>query len=499
MRGRDRLHKPSRSASRRPGTIPGRRFALALALILLAFPGGTASADQSSGQRVTAIVYSPGQSPTQDSISVGELAADSKCQRYSGSPGVDLQGPGTPPGQTFTQLSWSLPTVLECLSVPVHTSDVTSITVRQTDGSPETSAASQLSRADLVTPSDFSDPSAVPVIWSDGSNLLYYRPPRDGGDQNARDLVEQPKPAPLAIDVFEGPPLSVAATASQTTVRTGATVDFGATVTPSSAAGLSYNWVFGDGSPNSTSASPQHSFASAGKYNVTVEASDAAGGGGGDTLQITVTEPNGPPPRSGNQSTPGPNASGGKNPGGSAGNQNGKPQGGGNHNFGGSGSSGRHDAKNPAAASNHKRKHARSTHPSTAPASSGTQGPSSQTTGGSSSTPSSSSPTTPAPVRGTPHSSPSVKQPRSKQPRPAPQSALITGRLISDVTPLPADASPLVHIVPAQIASAPARRVVRTSLARVLAAALAIVLLLGLGARRELRGRRDWRAFRFGS
>jgi hypothetical protein len=72
--------------------------------------------------------------------------------------------------------------------------------------------------------------------------------------------------------------------------------------------------------------------------------------------------------------------------------------------------------------------------------------------------------------------------------------------LISDVTPIPAAASPLTHIEPAAVATAPpARRAIRTSLLPALAAGLAVLLLLGLGARRELRTRRDWRALRFGS
>jgi hypothetical protein len=61
------------------------------------------------------------------------------------------------------------------------------------------------------------------------------------------------------------------------------------------------------------------------------------------------------------------------------------------------------------------------------------------------------------------------------------------------------DASPLVRTLATPIATAPpARQAVRASLLPAFGAALGVVLLLGLGARRELRTRRDWQAVRFG-
>jgi hypothetical protein len=495
MRGRIRLHQQSRLASRRSGTISGRRFALALALVVFTCPG-VASADVNSGQMVTATVYSPGQSPTQDSVSVGALAANSDCQRYSG-PGIDLHGPGTNPGQTFAALAWPLSTVLECLSVPVHVAGVTAVTVHQTDGSPEWSASSQLSHSDLVSPSDFQDPSAAPVIWSDGSNLSYYRPWRGGSDDNARDVVEQPNPAPLAIDVFEGPPLSVSATASETAVSAGSTITFGATVTPANAGGLSYNWDFDGGAPNSTATGPQVQFLNAGNYNVTVQVTDAAGGGGGDAVPITVTATNASPASrpSPNSPTTGPNTSAGKDPRGPAGNHHGTPTGSfGNNSF----SNNNPDHKNRAASATHTGKHKSAAHATTTtPAPSSTPS-GAQTTPGSALAPSSTTGHSTR-VSGARHSSPPVKQSSTPELRATPQTPLVTGRLISDVIPLPPGASPLVHVVPASIASAPARHAVRTSLVPIVGAGLAIFLLLSLGAARELRGQGDWRTLRFGS
>jgi hypothetical protein len=74
------------------------------------------------------------------------------------------------------------------------------------------------------------------------------------------------------------------------------------------------------------------------------------------------------------------------------------------------------------------------------------------------------------------------------------------GRLVSDVTPLPPGESPLVHAVAGPLATAPAvRRAISASPLPVLAAGLTIFVLLSLGAGRELRWRRDWRAVRLGS
>jgi hypothetical protein len=59
------------------------------------------------------------------------------------------------------------------------------------------------------------------------------------------------------------------------------------------------------------------------------------------------------------------------------------------------------------------------------------------------------------------------------------------------VTPLPTGASPLVRTSPGSAAAAPPRATAQSPVA-VIAGCLAVVLLLGLGAGRELRGR-GWR------
>jgi MYXO-CTERM domain-containing protein len=76
----------------------------------------------------------------------------------------------------------------------------------------------------------------------------------------------------------------------------------------------------------------------------------------------------------------------------------------------------------------------------------------------------------------------------------------VTGQLVSDVTPLPAGESPLVHIEAGVVATSQAARTPSdASPLGPIVGGLAVVALLALGARRELRGKRDWRTLRFGS
>ena len=76
----------------------------------------------------------------------------------------------------------------------------------------------------------------------------------------------------------------------------------------------------------------------------------------------------------------------------------------------------------------------------------------------------------------------------------------MTGRLISDVTPVPANDSPLVKLAQGPPATAPAiQPATSASLVPALVAGFVVLLLLGLGAGNELRGRRDWRTLLFRS
>lgn len=67
------------------------------------------------------------------------------------------------------------------------------------------------------------------------------------------------------------------------------TVSFdGSTSTAADGATLSYHWDFGDGSAASTEKSPQHSYAAAGTYPVTLTVTDSLGGSHSATVQLKV-------------------------------------------------------------------------------------------------------------------------------------------------------------------------------------------------------------------
>ena len=463
------------------------RFALALvsALVALCATSAGALADNSSDVLLSATVYSSKGTIT-DSVTLGALQADpTRCPAYGGPPTmhelgrqgfVDVQLP--PSGaQTGT---WSMATVLGCLQTPIPFSAVQGITVLNSDGSPQSGAASALKAADLASPSDFSDTTQGPVVEALGSLNQYDRPWRGGADQDYLDEVQQSvngQAQPIAIEVFEGALLTVNLHASRTSVPVGGTVTFHATVAGGAASGLTYAWSFGGGAPGSTTPAPQVRFTSAGQYEVTVQVTDQAGGGGVASIPITVGDKprtaTGTHPRSGagtalgSRSPTGPLTSAGHHPGG---------------------------------------------RPGTTKTGASTPSPSPQRTAATPAptavTPSS-TPTTSTPPITTPHlgsrplrpGAPAKPHPVARPaPAPRPSGRVVQGQLISDVIPLSAGASPLVHVVPATVASAPpARRALRASLLPAVGATLAVVLLLGLGAVRELGWRARRRALRPGN
>lgn len=452
------------------------------------FGTGVAAAYENEAQLVTATVYQAGQLPTADSVSIGTLESDpQRCPTYSG-PEEGFIGPGG--DDSLPATSWSLASVLGCLQNPVKIVDINAITIIRQNGVPEAAATSQIGPADLSVPSDFADQSQVPVISSDGDGIIYNRPSRGTGDANGADRVEDDLPSPFLIDVFEGPSLAVTAAASQTTIAAGANVSFSATASGPDDGGLSYSWNFdGGGLPDSSTAqNPEVTFDSPGVYEVTVEASDGAGGGGSGSIQITVNSATGQSPGNSSPHSPatGPQTSHGNQPGGAAG----------KHDTHGSGTSGR--------GGDDGRYKQRQQHGSAGSAAAGSGG-ASASSGSTDKSGGTAGAGNRAPVKE------QRKPPRSRAPhgagrhRPAPSAEIpasapdVTGRLISDVTLLPAGVSPLVRVVQAPLGTAPAaRRVIHASVLPALAAALAVVLLFGLGAGRELAGRRGRRALRFG-
>lgn len=437
---------------------------------------------------VVATLHEPGGVVTTPPAVTIEALEANACTTYSGQV-PQLYGPhgavsAQPPGPN----TWSLAEVLECGLVPgVAPGAVTELSVRKLNGATETGAASTLLGTELTSTKDFVD-GALPLITYDGSNVIYYRPWRGGGDQNAGDKVEQPNPSPLAIDVFEGAPLTVVAQASSATVTAGVVVGFSATVSDASGGGspspstLSYAWDFdgGAGETTSASATPSETFATAGTYNVTVQVTDIAGGGGADTATITVNPAaNTPPSQTPPAKAPptGPAQGGGPSPGGAPGKQ--------------TTSHGATTTKHPTAKVTH---HTTTTPATVTPKAASHQAPpqtNPPTTPASPSAAATGTTAAPPAVHPTAEVSTPVKGP-PKGAAAAPAGAgVIDGQLISDVAPLPVESSPLVSVVVASPATAPeVRRPARASILPVLAAALTIALLLGLGAGHQLGWRR---------
>jgi hypothetical protein len=443
---------------------------LALAVAVMACTGGVASADSTV---VNATVYDgAGGSAAPQSVLLSTLNG---CTAYG--------GPGTSPltldpgGQAYqpTPTSWSLATVVACgLKIPL--SSVTSVQVYNPSGGFETG----LSSAQLSNPGQWADPaapSALPLISHDGTQdqNTYVRPLSGPTDANVTDQVVDP--GPIAIVVYEGnPPLSVTATSQQlssTSFSFSSTVTgAGGAIVPSSA--LTYSWSFGDGG-TSTAAAPAHTFAP-GRYVVTLQVTDTANDlGGTDTISVQVGSGSpgsgGTPQTGGTKPTSGtapngPSKSAGKTPGGHPGKDN-KPA-----------SSGRGHGGKPAATSN---------------TGSGTQA-TSTTTG---------SATTPASTTTSAHQTAAARHAQHRTTATTAQAALVAGRLLSRVTPLPAAESPFVHTVQRSTATATAPAVRRavaasTSPSAALGAGLGVLILFGLGAWRELGWRRSRRLPRLG-
>jgi len=383
--------------------------------------------------------------------------------------------------------TWALSTILGCLqpnAVPI--ASVQGVTVLDANGNPETDSGSQITPSDLkpLGQTDFNNPDEGPVVTALGTSNRYDRPWRGSSqgqpDYDFSDQVTTNSPngqaTPVEIEVFEGPLLTVTATASETTIPAGGTVTFGATVTGQNGSALSYSWDFDGGATNSTSATPEVTFGSAGQYNVTVQVTDTQGGGGVASIPITVGTT--PVPTTGSH-----------------------PQ---------SGSGTNRKSHTPTGPKKSKGSHAGARPGTSKSRTSSTTGSGSHATTSSTATTTttSTSPTSTTPTQATahpaltstPHHTAAPRTPRRRgsvaRARPAPppptSGATVVGLLVSDVRPLQSAVSPLVHTVtPAAAATAPpARQAIRASLLPAVGAGFAVLLLLGLGAGRELRGRR---------
>jgi hypothetical protein len=484
-----------------------------LAAALLGCWASTAAADEPVA---TAIVVKPGGQSMVGPVSLSTLEETPACVPYATNPGSTLTNVGPDAGSPVVatrSYSWTLYTILQCgLGQTLSAGDW--VQVESPANGPE--GPLFYSSGDLTTPSDFQDPTQVPLIIAepDANLLQYYRPQRqldDGAtDENAYDAIEDNSgPLTIWVDESSSAPLSLAiAEVPAGGVAAGGSVSLSASLQPAGAAtpdpaNLSYAWTTPDGdvqfSNGGAGATVEATFAAAGDYPVTVEAQDSqAGTLGFATVKISVgggsdAASGSPSASNGQTSQPsapasGPKQSSGVTVGGSAGTTHLSAPGG-SATSGGTGRGATATAKPKPAAKPTATHRGGSTATQTAPrhvatansrssVSPGTHAPTSTSYRAHHRSRPATPSTTPLPT------SPALATATPNEPR-------IAGRLIGSVTPLPAAASPLVHAVPAATATAaPVRRGVSASAIPALAGGLVVILLFSLGVARELRGRR---------
>jgi hypothetical protein len=477
--------------------LPGRRFALALALGMFLCATGAAGAGAAQDPTVVTATLYPGSSGSvsTQSVSLSQLQG---CPLYTGPYVMTQHGGGASSYQATQGATWAMSTVVQCaLKQPLN--NIERVQVLRPAGGLDT----PLSNADLTDPSSqFNDPGgpdAAPIVSNAGGDSeAYFRPVRNASDSNSDDTFQGSQP--VKIDVFtRGATLQVAVSAQGgDKTASGQTYSFTVTsitdsnnnaVSPSS---VNYSWDFGDQTPTSSAAAPQHFF-DQGNWPVTLTITDQSGGRGGVatvTVAADVSPATGPGDQSGggqqntNPDAPptGPSNGDGQTPGNQSGNH--QPTGSNHNGKTGNKKTGGHKDKQ----ANHR--HSKTT---TTPASGNGSGTGTGT-GGQSGTRGTSS------LNGatTPSTGPSATQPGRSPTNPAkplagqsPNGPVVSGLLISDVRPLAADASPLVHTqAAAPVAAVAVRQATRVSPLPVIAGALLVALVFVLGAGRELYGRR---------
>jgi hypothetical protein len=472
---------------------------------LIAGSSGAATADSSSGPPLVQATVYPG-----DSSQTADIGAMDNCSTY---PTEDdnlglygLNGAFVSTAYLPSGSSWSLSTVLSCgLGIPLG--DVTDVVVQRDDGSFEAA----LSNNALTNASVYQDPgapTALPVVGANGEaggNNVYYRPWLGGTDDNIKDQV-LPEGGPIQIQVYENEaPLTVTVTPDNTS---GTTYSFSAQVQEANGTAiptsqLTWNWSFGDGTASSRSATPNHDYQVTGsRIVVSVQATDSSIGDSGSGS--TILDVNSGTPASGsNPHSGGPPGSTGTAPVGSTGSKGDTP--------GAGGGKQHHDDGSPAG-SPQKQDHTSSK----GNRHSNRTGARKSSSGGSSPTGGSSGPTgTGSPSGGSTGtstgyssnaSSPPTQSPAPSTPQktatttPPPGAPVVAGLLVSDVTPLSANESPLVHAETTTRAHVPQvrRQVVSWKLPSIVGGVAALLLFL-LGAGRERFWRRRVRSVRFGT
>jgi hypothetical protein len=472
----------------------------------------TASADVGTGPELLQATIYPG--PTTMTLNVGGMDS---CQPLN--PAFDSFGlydgqRDTPVANASLQSgsSWTMATVLSCgLGIPPN--DVTDVVVQRYRGSFE----NPLTEGELTDVSDYHDPDApgaLPAIGANGDfggNNQYARPWMGGSDDNDADQV-QDFGNPIAIQIYEGdPPLKVAITPTRS-ASSASTYSFTAAVTDASGtpiadSALSFAWDFHDTTNGSSSTpAPSHIFTGTGAYVVSVQATEAkTGDSGAGYASVTVGSSQ---PQVGATGQPGAGNTGpqGSSPTGREGSNGGTPN-------AGSGNQHQQDSGTPTGSGHNQHpatdRHHRTHH--TEQAKSGTNASGGSTPDGGSSTGNGSgSPDGGSGANQTGNSSrssapaanPSAPTTTHNPPvaKPTATSPVVKGLLISDITPLSANASPLVSSGrPNRVTAPQVRRQIDASTVPGILGGVGVLVLFLIGAARERFWRRRVRNVRFGT
>lgn len=166
------------------------------------------------------------------------------------------------------------------------------------------------------------DGSLVPGIYTtDTGEIGYIRPLRNPQDVNADDVFTVPAGTPLTLTLHtSGDLLDVKITSEPSKITTATPVTFSATVSPNSDH-LSYAWNFTGGmNAEDKSASPSHTYTKKGTYSVNLQVRDDDGSyGRAATTSVKVGSPPKSKPTTGTGGTGGTGGGGGGGSGGTGG------------------------------------------------------------------------------------------------------------------------------------------------------------------------------------
>ena len=214
---------------------------------------------------------------TLDQVEAGDISANYPGRSYTGGPITSNDYRGLSIRDLISQ------------DVGIPIPSVTFVEI--TTGS---AAPSTLSNADLGDPSNAGYPFAnglLPLIFYYSSSVGYLAPLRNGS-QAPNDSQDAAQNAPLFLTIHTtGTLLNPIVESSSTTPHAKSSVSFSARFATAPSTALTYSWRFGDGGV-ATDAAPTHSYATAGRYLVTVTVNGADGSYGASNVVVeTVGKP----------------------------------------------------------------------------------------------------------------------------------------------------------------------------------------------------------------